>query len=96
MSDSPDLWRRYRAGERNVFGRHLYSKAGQETYQQIERAYESNPDFRNDVDLYVADFEDLLDMLADKDKRGVLIDTLLTADLGRVYLVLAQASGRLS
>ena len=37
---SVELWQRYRAGERNVFTRRLYTLKGQQTFDEIKRKYQ--------------------------------------------------------
>ena len=57
---SVDLWRRYQRGERDVFTRRLYTLKGQQTFDEIKRKYDREPEFRTAVDRYIADFEKLL------------------------------------
>ncbi len=69
---SVDLWRRYQRGERDVFTRRLYTLKGQQTFDEIKRKYDREPEFRTAVDRYIADFEKLLADVArtDPDKHG--------------------------
>ena len=89
-----DLWARYEHGEAGVFTRRLYTMRGQQTFDEIRRKYARNEEFRAVVDQYVDDFDRLLDDLdgaADSDgrRRGYL-----ASDTGKVYTLLAHASGR--
>src|SRR5690606_13754664 len=54
-----ELWDRYRRGERNVFTRRLYTLKGQQTFEDIRRKYQADPEFRGAVDRYCRDFEKL-------------------------------------
>jgi len=92
---SVELWQRYRRGERNVFTRRLYTLKGQQTFDEIRRKYQSDADFRAAVDRYCEDFEKLLQDVARNDRDQTVTQTYLTSDTGKVYTMLAHASGRL-
>ncbi|MBN9056734.1 MAG: kinesin, partial [Rhizobiales bacterium] len=91
---SVDLWRRYQRGERDVFTRRLYTLKGQQTFDEIKRKYEREPEFRTAVDRYISDFEKLLADVARNDRDKVMTQTYLTSDTGKVYTMLAHAAGR--
>jgi hypothetical protein len=90
----PDLWRRYIAGERSVFTRRLTGLIGRDGSDRIAGRYASDPDFRTHADLYMAEFEGLLDEAQARDRDQVLVETFLTSQVGRLYLLLAGAVGR--
>ncbi len=89
-----DLWNRYKSGERNVFTRRLYNIRGQRTFDDIRRKYTSENEFRSAVDRYVDEFEVMIKDVEDKDRDNMLTQTYMTSDTGKVYLMLAHASGR--
>ena len=90
-----DVWQRFRAGERGVLGRHIYTIEGQTTFDEISRRYDREGDFRTTVDRYIGDFERLLGEAEQADPDGRMLQNYLTSESGRVYLLLAHASGRL-
>jgi hypothetical protein len=90
-----EVWQRFRAGERGVLGRHLYSLDGQATFDEISRRYDRDQDFRATVDRYIGDFERLLNEAEQNDPEGRMLQNYMTSETGRVYLLLAHASGRL-
>jgi len=92
----PDLWRRYQSGERNVFARRLYSMAGRELYDRIAAKHRTDAEFREQVDHFIGMFDKLLKESADRDRDNILVETYLTSDTGKVYLMLAQATGKLA
>ena len=92
---SVELWDRYRRGERNVFTRRLYTIKGQQTFDEIRRKYQTDSEFRTAVDRYVADFEKLLEDVSASDRDSIMTQTYLTSDTGKVYTMLAHASGRI-
>ena len=90
-----EVWQRFRAGEHGVLGRHLYSLDGQATFDEISRRYDRDGDFRTTVDRYIGDFERLLREAEQNDPEGRMLQNYMTSETGRVYLLLAHASGRL-
>ncbi len=90
-----NLWQRYQAGERGIFNRALYTSDGQNTFDEVYNRYISDNDFMMTVDSYLNDFERLLREADQKDPQGQLVQNYLTSETGRVYLLLAHASGRL-
>jgi ElaB/YqjD/DUF883 family membrane-anchored ribosome-binding protein len=93
---SVELWRRYQRGERDVFTRRLYTLKGQQTFDEIKRKYDREPEFRTAVDRYIADFEKLLTDVARTDRDKTITQSYLTSDTGKVYTMLAHAAGRFS
>lgn len=91
-----DLWQRYQAGERNVFARRLYNMAGRQLYDRIAVKYRGEAEFREHVDRFVSLFERLLASASARDRDNILVETYLSSDTGKAYLILAQASGKLA
>lgn len=90
-----ELWKRYRDGERNVFTKRLASLKGKEPHSLIAERYQSNAEFRGDADRYMAQFETLLADAADKNPDGLLAETYMSSDIGKVYALLAEATGHI-
>ncbi|MGH6866064.1 MAG: hypothetical protein ACREDO_07850 [Methyloceanibacter sp.] len=90
-----EAWHRFRAGERGVLGRHLYSPDGQATFDEVSHRYNRDSEFRLTVERYIGDFERLLGETEQSDPEGRMLQNYLTSETGRVYLLLAHASGRL-
>jgi hypothetical protein len=90
-----EVWQRFRTGERGVLGRHIYSLDGQVTFDEINGRYQRDGEFRGTVDRYIGDFERLLAEAEQTDPEGGMLQNYLTSETGRVYLLLAHASGRL-
>ncbi len=89
-----DLWERYRRGERNLFSKRIYTMQGQKAFEDINRRYKSDLDFRDTVDRYTQEFERLLSEVAREDRDGNTTSSYLTSDTGKVYTMLAHAAGR--
>jgi len=92
---SVELWDRYKRGEKNAFTRRLYTAQGQKTFEDIRRKYRRSTQFRETVDRYIEEFERLLEQVSRDDRGQILTKTYLTSDTGKVYTLLAHASGRL-
>ncbi|MGQ3356808.1 MAG: kinesin, partial [Phreatobacter sp.] len=89
-----DLWDRWRRGERNVFSRRLYTTQGQQTFDELRRRYRRDVEFRATVDRYVDEFQRLLADVDRNDRDGSLAKSYLTSETGKVFTLLAHASGR--
>ena len=92
---SVELWERYQRGETNVFTRRLYTLKGQQTFDEISNKYSRNREFQTAVDRYINDFEQLLGKETANGQNQALTQSYLTSDTGKVYTMLAHASGRL-
>ncbi len=90
-----DAWERYRRGEHNAFNRRLYTPQGARTFEEVRRRYHAESDFRVTVDRYIREFERLLTEIDREDRDGQLTRSYLASETGKVYALLAHASGRL-
>ena len=88
-------WRDYLKGERGVFTRRAVRLLETGEAREIARHYDEEPEFRDQVNRYVHDFEAMLRrVLADREGDPLSI-TLLSSDMGKLYVALAQAIERL-
>ena len=90
-----EMWERWRAGDTTAVSRRLYTAAGQQTFDDLRRRYRSETAFRNSVDRYVKEFERLLAKIGQSDRDGSQSRVAMLSDSGKVYIMLAHASGRL-
>ncbi|CAO4149721.1 hypothetical protein DHODJN_14875 [Methylorubrum extorquens] len=91
---SVEFWQRYRQGDTNLFDGRLYTVQGRQTFEQIQRRYRADAEFRRTVDRYVGEFERLLGEVTKNDRDTKRADAYLTSETGKVYTMLAHASGR--
>ncbi len=89
-----ELWDRYNRGERNVFSRRLYTPQGQRAFDEIRVRYKNDRDFKHTVDRYMSEFERLMEEVSRDDRGQTMVRTYLTSETGKVYTMLAHASGR--
>ena len=90
-----DAWDRFYRNERNAFSRRIYIGQGQQTFDEIRRRYAGDADFRATVDRYTQEFERVLTDVARDDRDGTLGRAYLISNQGKVYTMLAHASGRI-
>lgn len=94
-SDVPaDIWRDFHKGDRSVFARHLFRTRDSYVIPAIEQRYAEDDRFRDLVSRYMDRFEVLLARAQEIDPENVLNAAFITADVGKLYLVLARSLGR--
>jgi hypothetical protein len=89
------VWERFYRGDQNVFTRDIYSAQGQLAFEETRRRYHSDRMFRVAVDRFAEDFESEVQKVGSDDRDGSMIRATLTSENGRVYTLLAHATGRL-
>jgi hypothetical protein len=94
-TSDPALWRRWLDGDKTVFARQLAASIGPESVERIASLYRDNPRFHDTADAYLEDFEGMLKRTRGSDPDGVLANSILTSDTGKIYLAIAYALGRL-
>lgn len=88
-------WAAYLRGDRGVFTRRAVKLLDASEAREIVRHYEAEPEFRDQVNRYIHDFEAMLrNTLATRDGSALSV-TLLSSDMGKLYVALAQAIERL-
>jgi hypothetical protein len=88
-------WLAYLKGDRGVFTRRAVRLLESGEARQVAEHYEAEPEFRSQVNRYIHDFEAMLRrILADRDGNAIAV-TLLSSDMGKLYVALAQAIERL-
>ncbi len=88
-------WAAYLKGDRGAFTRRAVRLLDSGEAREVARHYEDEPDFRDQVNRYIHDFEAMLRrVLADREGATLGV-TLLSSDMGKLYVALAQAIDRL-
>ena len=90
-----EMWDRWRRGDTAAISRRLYTEAGQQTFDEIRRRYRTDAQFRETATRYVQEFERLLTKVSQNDRDGSQWRSYLLSNTGKVYTILAHASGRL-
>ena len=92
---SDAAWQAYLKGDRGVFTRRAVRLLDNGEAREIARHYEDEPEFREQVNRYLHDFEALLrPILATRDGSTLAV-ILLSSEMGKLYVALAQAIERL-
>ncbi len=93
VSDS--AWAAYLKGDRGVFTRRAVRLLDSTEARDIARQYDGEAPFREQVNRYIHDFEAMLrTILAQRDGSPLAV-TILSSDMGKLYVALAQAIERL-
>jgi hypothetical protein len=90
-----DLERRYASGESHVYTHRLFEERGPMMRRSIRRRYQDETVMRGRVDAYVRLFERLLDTVSETSQGEQLADACIASESGKLYVMLANASGRI-
>jgi hypothetical protein len=92
---SNTAWEGYLRGDRGIFTRRAVTLIDNSEARAIQQAFERDDDFRDHVSRYIHDFEAMLRQVLSTRDGSVLGVTLLSSDMGKLYVALAQAIERL-
>jgi hypothetical protein len=88
-------WAAYLKGDQGLFARRATRLVTSAEAKNIHTLYNDDADFREHVNRYVHDFEGLLrTVMATKDGSTLAL-TMVSSDIGKLYVALAQAIERL-
>ncbi len=92
---SETAWASYLRGDRGIFTRRAVSLLDNAEARAVQQHYETDTEFRGHVNRYIHDFEAMLRQLLSTRDGHALGVTLLSSDMGKLYVALAQAIERL-
>ena len=84
------LWKRYYAGDKTVFMRHLREEIKATKTEKIRKLYRENVAFQTVVNHYMQAFEQMTYEAKESAPDSPLLGVLVGSDVGRLYMVLAQ------
>ncbi len=88
-------WTHYLRGDRGIFTRRAVRLLDKHDARQVSAVYSEDAEFREVVNRYIHDFEAMLrGILSTRDGNAMAV-TLLSSDMGKLYVALAQAIDRL-
>lgn len=93
VSDSS--WGAYLKGDRGVFTRRAVRLLDSGEARAVSTLYDENETFRDQVNRYIHDFESMLRGVLSVRDGSALGVTILSSDMGKLYVALAQAIDRL-
>jgi hypothetical protein len=88
-------WSAYLKGDRGIFTRRAVKLLEPSEAKAVTQIYENDTVFRDHVSRYIHDFEGMLRQLLSTRDGHALGVTLLSSDMGKLYVALAQAIARL-
>lgn len=88
-------WAAYLKGDRGVFTRRAVRLLDAGEVREIARHYDEDAEFREQVNRYIHDFEAMLRHILSTRDGSPLGVTILSSDMGKLYVALAQAIERL-
>ena len=88
-------WAAYLKGDRGVFTRRAVRLLDNGEARIIASHYDEEPEFRDHVNRYIHDFESMMRVLLSTRDGNAIGVTLLSSDVGKLYVALAQAIDRL-
>lgn len=88
-------WSSYLSGDKSLFARRAVKLVGGADIKQVQARYDGDERFREHVSRYVEDFEMMLAGVLEARNGHTLAIALLSSDLGKLYVALAQAIERL-
>lgn len=88
-------WAAYLKGDRGVFTRRAVRVLDAGDAREIHKLYDEEEVFRDNVNRYIHDFEAMLRQILTLRDGSPLGVTLLSSDMGKLYVALAQAIERL-
>ena len=92
---SETAWASYLRGDRGIFTRRAVSLLDNSEVRAVQQHYENDREFHQHVNRYIHDFESMLRQLLSARDGNVLGVTLLSSDMGKLYVALAQGIERL-
>ncbi len=88
-------WASYLKGDRGIFTRRAVRLLDNTEARDIAEIYDADHEFRENVSRYIHDFEAMLrSMLSTRDGNALGV-TILSSDMGKLYVALAQSIERL-
>jgi len=92
---SDTAWSAYLRGDRGIFTRRAVSLLDAGEVKSIQQLFERDDTFREHVSRYIHDFEAMLRQVLSTRDGNALGVTLLSSDMGKLYVALAQGIERL-
>lgn len=87
-------WKQYVKGDKGIFTRGLLRLSRGRALKKLRRKMQQETETRDHVNRYIARFEHVCEESRKADPDGILEATFMTADVGKLYLLLNRASGR--
>ena len=94
--DEEDLWKKFYNGDTQVFIRSIAKNMSNSQVSALRKEFEKNEELRKLVNVYMSEFETLVEKSKTHEHSAALMAVISGADLGRLYYVLAKALNKLN
>ena len=88
---SDAVWSRFLKGDKGIFVRLLSGKSFTDTRDRVRDKFKNDEEFRRYVLEYLSEFEGILNQSKRIDRSDVLESVFLSADVGKLYLLLKRS-----
>ncbi len=87
-------WDNYLKGDRSIFARRVVEQLDAAGLRAVERHFQHDPEFRVQATHYIEEFEKLIaQVMPDREGKSLAV-TLLSSNIGKLYVALSQAAER--
>jgi methyl-accepting chemotaxis protein len=87
-------WKAYQKGDVGLFTAHVAKTLDQIPADKIRNKYSEDTEFRNYVQKFMRQFEDILEQTDTVDRGAVLGTTFAASDVGKIYRFFVNVTGR--
>ncbi len=94
MDAGEQAWVRYLKGDRSIFARRAVRLIDRPMSVKIARHFAHDPQFNDEASHYLDLFEQLARRLMTDPDGDALLATVVSSDIGKLYVAIARASGR--
>ena len=94
--DEEDLWKKFYNGDTQVFIRSIAKNMTASQINTLRKEFEKNEELRKLVNIYMSEFETLVEKSKSHEYSAALMAVISGADLGRLYYVLAKALNKMN
>ena len=89
-----DAWAAYLKGDRSIFARRVVQLLDRSSARAIARTYAHDAEFRDLAAAYIATFEAMLQrVVSDREGKSLAV-TLVSSDVGKLYVALTEGADR--
>jgi len=91
-----EVWKEYLEGDKSLFIKRTLKIGDRKTRKAIGEKFSADPEFREAVSRYCRDFEGLMERVMLNDKGSAMAVTMISSDMGKLYVLLGQSLKKFS
>ena len=85
-----ELWNKYNAGHKSVFSRYLSKTLDKRQINSLHELIHTNSEFAQYVKSFIKEFNNIIAKASTTDKSEILVETLTSTDIGKIYMLLRE------